>query len=395
MKVAIIGDGIIGVAVAYFLKVSGTNVTLIGDQSRTAPSATDVSGGLLRVLDPDAALAHVALRGVLTFKHWTALGLPGNPEYTACGAIYLAKAAAKTHCQNIAARLECAQYPFSFLEQTDLHRRFPAIHPPENATILFEPHGGYGSPKATRQALLDGYLAMGGDIVNAVVQSIEENDIMHDSGNTHADVVIIATGARTNTLLSRSNIHCSVATTITPRTIAIPFFEDRDCKLTNQTFPVLVDLIRGTYLRPLCGGKFLIGAGNDGQIVDGGTNPALSQQHIADAHARGAQCVPALRQAAPSGGWLGIDGYTHSKRPVVGWVTNCQNMYLASGFSGRGYKLSLPIAAHIASEVLDRLGMPDHETIRRIATHETTFAALVQRPELINDPVVNAENAEP
>lgn len=394
MKVAIIGDGIVGVAVAYFLKISGTNVTLIGDHSRTTPSATDVSGGLLRVMDPDVATAQVALRGVLTFKNWTALGLPGNPGYTACGAIYLAKDAAKAHCQDIAVHLDCAHYPLSFLKQPELHRRFPAINPPKNATILFEPHGGYGSPKATRDALLVDYLAMGGAIVNTVVQSIEKKCIMHDAGETHADVVVIATGARTNTLLSRSNIHCSVATTITPRTIAIPYFEDRDRKLTNQKFPVLVDLIRGTYVRPLCGGKFLIGAGNDGHIVDGGTHPALSQQHIADAHARGAQCVPALGQAAPSGGWLGIDGYTHSKRPVVGWVTNCPNTYLASGFSGRGYKLSLPIAAHIASEILDRLGRHEHEIIQRIAAHDTTLAALVQRPERINDPVSDAGNEE-
>ncbi|MEL6639770.1 MAG: FAD-dependent oxidoreductase [Pseudomonadota bacterium] len=395
MRVAIIGDGIIGVAIAYFLKVSGADATLIGDLSRTSPSATDVSGGLLRVMDPDAALAHIALRGVLTFRNWEALGLPGNPGYTACGAVYLAKATAKAHCQNIAERLDCAQYPLSFLKQKELHRRFPGIKPPKNSTILFEPHGGYGSPKATRDALLDGYLNIGGAVVEATAQSIEKNIITHDAGVTHADVVIVATGAWTNALLSRSNIHCSATTTITPRTIAIPYFEDRDGKFAKQTFPVLVDLIRGTYLRPLCGGKFLIGAGNDGHIVDSTTRPALSQQHIADAHARGAQCVPALAQAAPSGGWLGIDGYTDSNRPVVGWVTNGRNTYLASGFSGRGYKLSLPIAAHVASEVLDRLGKRQHEITHRITTHKKAFAALVQRPERIKDPVADTENAEP
>jgi len=90
MKIAVVGDGIIGTAVAFFLAHSGARVTLISSRATGSNSATDVSGGLLRVLDPDKGMADVAKKGVMTLRNWSKLGLPGECGYTPCGAVFFA-----------------------------------------------------------------------------------------------------------------------------------------------------------------------------------------------------------------------------------------------------------------------------------------------------------------
>lgn len=79
---------------------------------------------------------------------------------------------------------------------------------------------------------------------------------------------------------------------------------------------------------------------------------------------------------------MGVDGYTSNSRPVVGWLPSLKPAYLASGFSGRGYKIALPIAATVAAELLKVMGMTQHEILDALTLGNDTFFPLVSRPRL-------------
>jgi|GEM_PF-5742030 len=387
MKIAVVGDGIIGVAIAYFLRISGADVILIGDQNAIIPSATEVSGGLLRVMDSNLPLARAALKGVLTFREWADLGLPGETGYVGCGAVYLEEISSNSRYQDYIHALDCPEYPVSQLTNSSLSRIFPAIEAPENAFIIYEPNGGYGSPRTTRASILRAYRKLGGEVINAralraVLDHGECCIIEHCHGRTDVDIIVVATGARSDNLLANSGIQLSASMNVTPKTIAIPYFSDIESNLTGNDLPVLVDMDRGTFVRSLGGDKYLVGAGNDGDVVEGDVAPSLKQAHIDDAKRRVSSSVPDLRQAKPCGGYLGVDGYTPSLKPVIGWLPSSRCAYLAIGFSGRGYKISIPVAATIAKELLRATGMAGHDMLHTIGLSDGIFTPLICQPEL-------------
>src|ERR1700744_2222874 len=66
-EVAVIGGGIYGSAVAYFLSCRGIRVVLLERGVVGGEGATAWSGGIVRVYDPDPVLADFALSGAWDF----------------------------------------------------------------------------------------------------------------------------------------------------------------------------------------------------------------------------------------------------------------------------------------------------------------------------------------
>lgn len=387
MKIAVVGEGIIGTAIAFFLAHSGADVTLIGSRTTGPRSATDVSGGLLRVLDPDKATATVAKRGVMALRHWARLGLPGECGYTPCGAVFLAPESDGIAYEQLANELNSEDYPMHRLSDSAFSQKFGMLQLPPGACVFQEPFGGYGSPSQTRDSLLQAFVQMGGEYKALRVEEvISSNSALSQvrcaNSRSDYDLVVVAAGRGTGPLLANSGFTLTGDSVLTSRTIAIPHLRTENPGARTSNFPIIVDLVSGTFLRPLGVGKFIVGAGNDGDIVDATENPRLHDQHILDAMERISKSVSGLNKQCRSRGAIGVDAYTTQGRPVVGVVLENPCIFVASGFSGRGYKLSMPVSASIAMDILLRGSMKASTLTQTISAPSSLIAALSVNPEI-------------
>ncbi len=386
MKVVVIGDGIVGTAIAFFLKHSGANVVLVGPSAPITRSATDVSGGLLRVVDSDLTLAAVAKEGVMIFRRWRKLGMPGECGYCSCGAVFLASHDGSDAFAKIAEDLSSEDYPIRCIPNEKFGDSFPMLRLPDGAQVFFEPFGGYGSPIETRDSLLEEFVEIGGNLIRSTAVKITKLghpavELTDNPAQLGCDLVVVATGRGTTELLRRSGMTLIGSSAMLPKTIAIPHFIRTHTNERSEIFPVLVDTMNGTFLRPLENGQFIVGAGNDGETVGFDDDPILQHRHIIDAQQRISETVPSLYHCVANQGRIGVDAYTSSNRPVIGFMSSHPSVFVASGFSGRGFKIAVPVAASIALEILSVGHMKSSDLTQALALPDTLFSSLAITPE--------------
>lgn len=387
MKIAVVGDGIIGTAVAFFLAHSGARVTLISSRATGSNSATDVSGGLLRVLDPDKGMADVAKKGVMTLRNWSKLGLPGECGYTPCGAVFFAPQSDRVFYEQLTNELSSDGYPMCHLSGSAFSQKFGMLQLPPGTCVFQERFGGYGSPIATRDSLLHAFARMGGEykashVKNIVSSSTTKAQVICNGGSSEYAFVVVAAGRGTGQILAKSGLTLTGDSVLISRTIAIPHLTTEIAGENAGKFPILIDLVNGTFLRPLNDDKFIVGAGNDGDIVGDTENPKLQNRHIIDAMGRISKSVTGLNRQSRSRGAIGVDAYTTHCRPIVGAMPKNPRIFVASGFSGRGYKLSMPVAASIANSILHNVSKKASDLTKAISLPNNHFLTFVTSPEI-------------
>ncbi len=115
--------------------------------------------------------------------------------------------------------------------------------------------------------------------------------------------------------------------------------------------PSVGDLPGGISFRPDAGDTTLIGARADPVQRD-----SLKQTPDADAAAEAltslARRMPEMEEAGWDGGWDGLFTVTPDWHPVLDRVPGFENVYVAAGFSGHGFKLSPAIGRALAELIV-------------------------------------------
>ncbi|MEW5959222.1 MAG: FAD-binding oxidoreductase, partial [Chloroflexota bacterium] len=121
-------------------------------------------------------------------------------------------------------------------------------------------------------------------------------------------------------------------------------------------WPVVKDLTTPDklYFRPDTGGLVLIGTGDHGDPL---ADPDTLTDHVDLAHIERiaaiiAHRMPAFVEAEFTAGWTGPYDITPDWNPLVGPVPEIEGLYVATGFSGHGFKLAPTIGEGLAQTIL-------------------------------------------
>jgi sarcosine oxidase, subunit beta len=347
--VVVIGGGVIGCSISYFLSRLGISVTLVEAQKIGETGATANSGGILRVYDPDLSLAHLAMTGLSIFRNWKELGLPGDSGYTATGLLYLFSPTSTSIVKENLSQICNDSYPIELIPADEILHRFPQLKSSDWGGAIFEPKGGYGDCVRTAKSLAygakeKGALLIEGSSVNEITVALDQSYLVKTTSNYNlaANIVVLATGAYTPKLFS--------AIDISAKTIPAPYLE-------NSSYSVAYPIIdeNNTYVRPLTNNQFLCGS-QKYEIIDDLTQLGLLQEEeIKDVRQRISSLLASEIPFSYVGGVKGIDGYTPNNKPLIGFGNKHPNLYFAVGFSGRGYKLSLAVGLGVAQQILSRI----------------------------------------
>ena len=170
------------------------------------------------------------------------------------------------------------------------------------------------------------------------------------AGDWQAPVVILALGPWTNRVGEMIGVRFPYEVSrhkVITLKIAQPY---------EMHWPVVKDLTipEKIYFRPETGGVVLVGTGDHGDPI---RNPdrltdKVEMDHVAHIGALVANRMPAFINAEYTAGWTGPYDITPDWNPILGPVPGFEELYVAVGFSGHGFKLAPTLSESLAQTIL-------------------------------------------
>lgn len=118
--------------------------------------------------------------------------------------------------------------------------------------------------------------------------------------------------------------------------------------------PTVIDSSLSMYFRPDSGGLTLVALEDDsrlGELADAELD-YVAKGFVDRAIDRICKRIPAMEEGSYHSSHTGRDSLTPDQRAIIGG-TNLQGYYLATGFSGTGFKLSPAVGLCVSELVLD------------------------------------------
>jgi glycine/D-amino acid oxidase-like deaminating enzyme len=340
----VLGGGVLGASIFFHLAQAGYRVALL-EQNNIASGCTAWSGGIVRCYHSQTRLSDKAVYSWQYYKNFHQhTGQHG--EFNTTGFLYFPD---KDHRDS--AKLETkrlAQYlPIEWLEPNQLQEQFGDWLQPDDVGAIYEPESGYMDPVATTQAWVRAGIAHGGKVYEQVsIQSWQFPEqggaVIHSSHETFlTNHLIFAAGASTPFLLSQLGFdHDMYAQMIqvdirkpSINTDAQPAFIDDQFNLNGRPNPEEGTVYIGhpTYLR----------INHPTELCEWDpTHSALIEQ-------TGRKRWRWTEQSAFVRSLRAPDCYTEDGSGRVQALPGQKGLYVASGFSGGGFKMAPWVGNHI------------------------------------------------
>jgi glycine oxidase len=357
-RVAVIGAGIIGSAVAFELAGRGAQVTIY-DRRRVGGGATHASAGILApfieaheggaLLDLTSASLQLFPAFVREVRRQSTVPF----EFALCGTFEIAETAARSLAlrERLAMR-SIADVRLEWLDAVRVRALEPSINPTVQGALLCQQHG-FVAVEAFTDALVDAAISLGAVFRTADVQGIDVSTrgvaIRVDGGSELATHVVVCAGAWAEAIDPCGELH--------HRTKPI-----RGQLLRLRSADVRCEHILwgdGCYIVPWANGRLLIGATSE----DVGFDERPTAHGVHSLLQAACDMVPALREAEFEGVRVGLRPATTDGLPILGPSRSDPRVIYATGHFRNGVLLSPLTATIIADYVMTETTSPFMTTV--------------------------------
>ena len=358
-KIAVIGAGILGAAIAWRLARRGVLVTLV-DRGKPGHGASSHSFAWINAGAKEPVGYHNLNRRSLEMweRFARAIGDGGDPGSVGLrwgGKVsWEAEPAAAERLVARVRQLQAWGYPSRLIDAAELKDLEPALDLGPVAAAEYSPNEGQVEPQMVVDACLRRLREMGCDILpDTEVAGFEQNgdgrivSLLTSAGdvNLDLDVVVMVAGTETTRLAALAGVNVPQAESpgVVLRTNSLPPL------LQNVPVvyaPALGDGRREIHIRQCADGSMMIGEGDQESLAEDD-----SLAHADDLLARACRYLPGIggAKAIPVPvGWrpMPLDGY-----PVMGFAEEAPNLYVALTHSG--VTLAPALSQLAAQEICD------------------------------------------
>lgn len=371
--VIVVGAGVVGASVAFHLEQIGAHV-LVLDRRGIAAGATGASAGFVRVYHQEPALTRIADASWPEIAGWEdIIGGPIHFEQTGC----VQELPPSSDTASIEALARALETDWEIVRAPDLRRLFPGMWWPEETLAVYEPSAGYASPRCCAEQYLRRVVDLGGSVWTGVValkllvEAGRVVGVVTSSGSLSADAVIIALGSWSG---SSSFVDLPVslrAKRIVTQRVVLP----REI----ADLPAYIDEgAHSLFFRPNGPFELLVGGGEGAWEEHPGTLPReASEAHLREMHRRveprigvRVACVDVIS---------GLDAYTPDALPIVDRYPRVDGAYVATGFSGAGFKVAPAVGRLLADWTVE--GTKDELLEPFRLTRFSTPAGAAEQPD--------------
>jgi glycine/D-amino acid oxidase-like deaminating enzyme len=354
-EVVVVGGGVAGASIAYALAARGTRVTLC-ERAAVASGASGRSSALVRMHYTNQWDARLARASYPVFRDWPEL-MGGPPVFTRTGFLNLV---GPTYAANLRRNVETLRgigVDTVALSPEEISRVQPGLALDDVGAGAYEPASGYASPVDVVQGFRRRAIELGARVLEwtpvtrLLTGAGRVTGVETPSGRIDAGAVVVAAGAWAPRLCR------SVGLEIPARVKAI------DTALVTRPPDLLtphltvIDNVQGSYFRPESGSLTLVGVPCQEWDVDPDDLAGRAVGLPPGAAEAGARILvhrlPALERATLARGYRAFDGYSADRHAILGGVDGLDGLYLATAFSGSGFKIAPAVGAGLAELILD------------------------------------------
>jgi glycine/D-amino acid oxidase-like deaminating enzyme len=330
--VIVVGGGILGVSVAYWLARLGEPSVALFEARQLSAGATGRAAGFVtpQLWNPlDIELVKLSAD---EFGEQDST----QPLVRQVGLVTLADAGKSGRAlERLHQRLVAAGIPARLIDAREIHALLPNIRTGERVAACYDEFSGYVNPTPFVEARAREASGLGVTVYAAErVQRILAED-GHVTGvgvkdkAVEADEVVIAGGAWSGGLLRTVGVE-------------LPLKAYRTWAALLQTAwspaaPMLHDTLLDFYVRPEGTDKVFFGDGTELRESDPDrVHDAPSWEFRTEVAAKFGQRFPVATGAAITSGWSGVDTATPDRFPLLGAVPGKRGLYIGTGMQGMG-----------------------------------------------------------
>jgi len=287
------------------------------------------------------------------FRHWAEL-MGGPPVFTHTGFVNVVAPPYAEHLRRNVEMLRRIGVNTTALTPAELRELQPFAHVDDVGAAAYEPESGYANPAETvegfrRRAVEQGARVLPWTAVSRIVRRESRvQGVETSAGRIDAGHVVVAAGAWSRRLCEE------IGLVVPARPKAIDTVAVSRPPELREPHMVFIDNVQGNYFRPESGGLTLVGVPCQEWDIDPDT---LGTGLPPEAAGLGAQLlthrIPAMERATLSRGYRAFDGYSPDRHAILGAVEGIDGLYLATAFSGSGFKIAPAVGQCMAELITD------------------------------------------
>ena len=355
----IIGGGIIGASIAYYLAARKYGDILLLERDALASGGTGRSVASLDMLTFHPASVPLYVRtGEIFLNSQEILGEDCGYEVT--GSVMMAGPEQAASLEEAVARMQVAGVDVQMVDLDRLPELEPAASPAGLAALSFATQAGYADPVMSTQAFAHAAKRLGVEIrIGQTVLSISTGldgvlQVETDRGWIESPLVVVAAGPWSGRLLATTGVDLGLQPVRHP---VVSFKRPDDFGAAHHS---IIDLPGGIYARPESGGLTLLGS-LDTKVGYDPADPADDHGGVTNDYTwwaveRMIQRYPSLERATLGKGWSGMMMLSPDWKPVLGEVAEIPGLYCATGFSGQGFQVSAGVGDFLAGMIAGEEG---------------------------------------
>ncbi len=362
--VVIIGGGVMGCSIACNLALTaadhGLRRIVLLERDTLGSGSTGRSSAAIRMHYSTAVNAELAWRSLQIFRNFEDI-IGGECGYTRTGYLVFAGEEDLPSFRSNIATQQSVGVITDIISASDAAELAPGFAVDDAAAIAYEPYSGHADASGTAYAYATRARSEGVTIrLQTPASAIETSP---DSTTRHGSRVVAvrtAGGERIETGIAVVATGPWTARFLAPHGIHVPMIATRHEVLHFRRplnlvphHPGGADIGNRIYFRPEGQDLTLVGNGNHSDVVD---DPEVYAQRaspafIADVWQRLARRIPPIADAELATGYAGLYTNTPDSHPVMDRIDGVDGLYLCSGFSGHGFKLS-PMVGVLMAELI-------------------------------------------
>jgi sarcosine oxidase subunit beta len=351
--VVVVGGGVIGVSIAFALVSAGVSHVTLLEKGALASGASGRSSALIRMHYVNAEDARLAWASFPVFRDWRER-MGGPPVFTQTGFLAVVGHQDAAALRANVEMLRAIGIDTTALSATELKRLQPFVNVDDIGAAAYEPASGYASPADVVEGFRQQAHARGVQIRQwTPVTRIVRRDsavvgVETATGRIDCGAVVVAAGAWAPRLCRE----IGVALDARPKALDT-MLVTRPPELARGHM-VVIDHVLGTYFRPEGQAQTIVGVPCQVWDVDPDT---MGTGLPPSAPAEGAQMLthrmPPMERAVLARGYRAFDCYSADRHAILGAVRGIDGLYLATAFSGSGFKIAPAVGVCLAELITE------------------------------------------
>jgi sarcosine oxidase len=353
--VVVIGGGTMGSMISWRLTARGYKVVCV-EAHGVAHSRSAVAG--------DSRLFRRSYRGTTELndvlataeEQWNALNSASSENvFVNCGGLYIGQTEGQ-YLSELEACCRRNKLDFELLSASQIRQRFPQHRVGDNESAIYEPSAGFLRTERAVHAAFRLAKAGGARVISKTqVMNVEESEdktrVNYEGGTISADVVVIAAGTGSPSLLPPG-----IRESLEQRREILTWFPVIDpVQFAPENFPIFVHIDEefSAYGAPALDGSALKSTlDNRARPVDEYPEHryTLTPDEIVESEATAARFFNGISPEVSRQECL-ADLYTADRQAIVGRLPGRSRTFVATGFSGAGFKMSAGVGELLARSI--------------------------------------------